>query len=522
MRGRRYSGHGVGQRDARSDPPGRRTAGHRRVHVVPADPRVASRYADRARDGTGLGDRHRRRPRCWSERLRDQTVLDERVARTHPRPSPSDRCRPARRDHRSRLAARRTCFVSGVDRRGSCRSPPTRVRTPRRVGTRRRSGGHARAAVGGGVGSPLGELDQDARHARARPAAQARERDRDRDGQGSRLPAGCSVSRRITEAIVGVTALVLLVLGLPLAIAVHRSILTSEVVELQASAARALTEVNVPLDPAQLDGITREPDAPPPFSVYTLDGNRIFGPGPAIADPATRVALSGVQASTTDHQIVVATPISDDTNEHVVGALRLTESLAETNHRSRVAWFVMAVFALAALALAWLIARRVARRLSQPVTELAAAAARIGDGPGTVERRKPSGIVEIDTLATALSDSSERVNEALARERRFSSDVSHQLRTPLTSLRLRLESARSADDRELISGALDDLDRIEGPAEPLPAFPRAARPPPPRVQLDKCPRQAADRWRARVSARGRELKITACEPIATRGSATSV
>jgi signal transduction histidine kinase len=330
------------------------------------------------------------------------------------------------------------------------------------------------------------------------------------------------VRRRITDAIVGVTALVLLVLGLPLAIAVHRSILTSEVVELQANAARALTEVNIPLDAGQLAGISREPDAPEPFSVYGLDGTRIFGGGPAAADSATRKALTGVQASATGGEIIVATPISDDTDERVVGALRLTESLAETNHRSRVAWVVMATVALAALALAWLIARRVAGRLSQPVTELAAAAARIGNGGGTVERIKPSGIEEIDTLATALSDSLERVNEALARERRFSSDVSHQLRTPLTSLRLRLESARSGDDPDLIAGALGDLVRIEGTVEHLLAFARDAMPTTSTVQLDDCARQAGDRWRDRASARGRELSVTTSEPIATRGSATSV
>src|SRR4029079_6822478 len=164
-----------------------------------------------------------------------------------------------------------------------------------------------------------------------------------------------AVRRRITNAIVGVTALVLLVLGLPLAIAVHRSILTSEVVELQANAARALTEVKIPLDAAQLAGISREPDATEAFSVYGLDGNRIFGEGPAAADSATRRALTGVQASTTGSVIIVATPIADDTDEHVVGALRLTESLAETNHRSRVDWLVMTAIALGALALAWLI-----------------------------------------------------------------------------------------------------------------------------------------------------------------------
>src|SRR3954452_19742356 len=372
------------------------------------------------------------------------------------------------------------------------------------------------------MGSPLGELDEDARHARSGLAPQARRRDRDRHRPRCRLPAGRSVRRRITQAIVGVTAVVLLELKIPLEIAAHRSILTSEVVELQASAARALTEVNVPLDPAQLAGISREPDAPRPFTVYSIDGTRIFGEGPITADSGTRVALTGVQASATGGQIIVATPITDDTDEHVIGALRLTESLAETDHRSRVAWLVMAIFALAALALAWLIARRVAGRLSQPVTQLAAAAARIGDGAGTVERVQPSGIVEIDTLARALSDSSERVNEALARERRFSSDVSHQLRTPLTSLRLRLESAQSLDNGDLIGGALDDLVRIEETVEHLLAFARDAMPTTSTVQLDECARQAADRWRDRVSARGRQLKVTASEPIATRGSATSV
>ena len=74
--------------------------------------------------------------------------------------------------------------------------------------------------------------------------------------------------RRITVAIVGVAALILVVLGIPLAIAVHQSILDSEVVELQATAARTLTEINVPLDVAQLEKVSHEPDAPPPFSVY--------------------------------------------------------------------------------------------------------------------------------------------------------------------------------------------------------------------------------------------------------------
>ena len=329
--------------------------------------------------------------------------------------------------------------------------------------------------------------------------------------------------RRITLAIVGVSAVILIVLGVPLAIAVHRSVLDSEVVELQVTAAKALTEIGVPLDRAQLQEASTESDAPPPFSVYSADGKLLFGDGPPIADAAVLEALDGTQSSRTRGAIVVATPITDRGSERIVGALRLTESLGETNHRSRMAWLVMAIFGLAAVALAWLIGNRVARRLSRPITDLAAAAADIGDGAvGAVHVDAPSGIAEIDTLSTALSERSERVNEALARERRFSSDVSHQLRTPLTALRLRLESTRDHPSPMVIDAALDDLARVDETVEHLLAFARDSIPMAATVQLDHAAREAANRWTERISARGRALSVVAPEAIATRGSAASV
>ena len=331
--------------------------------------------------------------------------------------------------------------------------------------------------------------------------------------------------RRITEAIVGVSALILLVLGIPLALAVHQSILDSEVVELQATAARTLTEIDVPLDPKELDAIGSEPDSPPPFSIYDATGNLLFGDGPPKADAAVLRALAGNPASATDNEIVVATPISDDTSERIVGALRLTESLAGTNHRSRIAWLEMAATALAALALGWLIAKRLARRLSQPVTDLADAATRLGDGGAITRPSASSGVVEIDTLANALADSSERINEALARERRFSADVSHQLRTPLTGMRLRLESARSAHDPQVIELALDDLQRLEQTVDHLLAFARDAIPVAATVRLDTAATQAVERWSPRAAAAGRTIAITAADPLdplTTRGSIASI
>ena len=330
--------------------------------------------------------------------------------------------------------------------------------------------------------------------------------------------------RRITEAIVGVAALVLLALGIPLAIVVHRLILDSEVVELQAVAARTLGEIQVPIDAAQLARIPSEPDAPPPFTVYDAAGHRVFGDGPPSADPTTARALGGETVSATDGQIVVATPLIDDATEKVVGALRLSESLAGADHRSRIAWLIMGSSAVGALAVGWLVANRLARRLARPVSDLAARASRLGDG-GPLEPALVSGIGEIDTLARALANSVQRVNDALARERRFSADVSHQLRTPLTGLRLRLEAAQEAqqaNDTMTLDGALHDLNRIEQIVEHLLAFARDEMPPTSTVRLDVAVLEAVNRWVDRAEAQGRRISLAAVGPLTAQGSSGSV
>ena len=328
--------------------------------------------------------------------------------------------------------------------------------------------------------------------------------------------------RRITLAIVGVSALILVVLGIPLALAVHRSILDSEVVELQAAAARSLTEIQVPLDPEQLAAVADESDRPPPFSVYGADGTRLAGDGPAQADAAVLRALAGDPASSIGDEIVVATPIFDDTDERVVGALRLTESLDGANHRSWIAWAELLATGLVALAIGGLIAKRLAQRLSQPVIDLASAAAHLGDGGALPRPTTSSGIAEIDTLASALADSSERINDALARERRFSADVSHQLRTPLTGVRLRLETARANQDLGLIGPALDDLERLEQTVDHLLAFARDAVPARSTVQLDDAASRAAQRWHDRAAALGRTITLTTAAPSSSEGSSASV
>ena len=95
-----------------------------------------------------------------------------------------------------------------------------------------------------------------------------------------------------------------------------------------------------------------------------------------------------------------------------------------------------------------------------------------GSGDGDFSARAGRfGIPEIDVVAEALDASAERIAELVAREREFSANVSHQLRTPLTALRLRLEEVAELDDpaerRAEAELALAETDRLDATIEDL-------------------------------------------------------
>ncbi len=102
---------------------------------------------------------------------------------------------------------------------------------------------------------------------------------------------------------------------------------------------------------------------------------------------------------------------------------------------------------VASLALAWYLANVMARRLSAPLIYLAAQAEQIGSGQVRAQV-KPSGIEEIDLVQEELARTGEKMARRLAAERQRSADASHQLRTPLTALSMRLEEIQMISSEE--------------------------------------------------------------------------
>ncbi|MFJ8140566.1 ATP-binding protein [Streptomyces sp. NPDC096013] len=163
--------------------------------------------------------------------------------------------------------------------------------------------------------------------------------------------------------------------------------------------------------------------------------------------PGTAEVLPAARAKTATHwgdgALEVTEPAERD--GRTVGAVRITYPTSDLTERLWRIWGFRAVLALAVLAVAAGLGALVARRLTRPLRQLNDMASRFSDGDLTA-RTPVAGPHETQTLARTLNQAGERLDTLIASQRIFVADASHQLRTPLTALRLSLDNIADGTD----------------------------------------------------------------------------
>ncbi|MGW7270110.1 ATP-binding protein [Streptomyces sp. NPDC054864] len=170
---------------------------------------------------------------------------------------------------------------------------------------------------------------------------------------------------------------------------------------------------------------------------------------------------------------------------------------------------IISAVALLAIIAAVLLAVRQANRLASPLTDLAETAERLGSGDPR-PRHKRYGVPELDRVADVLDGSAERIARMLTAERRLAADASHQLRTPLTALSMRLEEITVTDELDTVKEeatiALAQVERLTDVVQRLLTNSRD-----PRTgsavsfDLDEVVKQQLEEWRPAYRSAGRAI-----------------
>jgi signal transduction histidine kinase len=183
------------------------------------------------------------------------------------------------------------------------------------------------------------------------------------------------------------------------------------------------------------------------------------------------------------------------------GAVRITQSVEAVGRATRTSILGLVAVGGLVLLLGLGAGALIARQIARPLRRLDAAAARLGEGD--LHARVPvEGSAEQQGLARTFNEMGARLERLVDSQREFVADASHQLRTPLAGLQLRLEEARATGDPEEIEAALKEVDRLSAMVSELLLLSQAgeADAPAEAVDLGAAARAAAARFDGRVTA----------------------
>jgi two-component system, OmpR family, sensor kinase len=212
------------------------------------------------------------------------------------------------------------------------------------------------------------------------------------------------------------------------------------------------------------------------------------------------------RSSQTLGQQILATAVPILRDGRAIGAVRVTQSVASLHSAINRALAELALIALIVLALGLLAGALIAAQVGRPLKRLEAVARRVAGGD-LAARATVEGSSEQRSLAASFNEMTTRIVRLLGAQRQFVADASHQLRTPLTGLRLRLEEAKAVSDGRAgsdLDAAIAEVDRLSHTIEELLMLSRAgerhtAGSP---IDLDDLADDAVERWRPSALAAG--------------------
>lgn len=302
--------------------------------------------------------------------------------------------------------------------------------------------------------------------------------------------------RRLLISILGTVLIVILAFGLPLAVVAARLVRDEADRRLQ----READTIALDVEAGRTKPTTRLVD--PGIRVLLIDAT------------GTPTLLSGPAQGHGDDLVAEA---ETDTGRVV----RLEAPAGATDARTRRVLGVIGLAGLGAAGLSVVMAIVLSRRLSRPLDELAQASARLGAGDFDV-RAGHSGLPEMDAVADRLNASTEQLARMLERERHFSANASHQLRTALTALRIPLEELTLAQDRAEVR-ALTELvvhqaDRLQATIEELLVLAHGQTEPSRDYDAAAVIADRATAWRPVLARQGRLLEAPSTGPVPASGS----
>lgn len=167
------------------------------------------------------------------------------------------------------------------------------------------------------------------------------------------------------------------------------------------------------------------------------------------------------------------------------------------------AWALLGGLGVILIGSATLVADRLGANLVKPIRNLAATATRMGEGDLTA-RADPDGPPEIQEVGEAFNHLATRLEDLLIEEREAIADLSHRLRTPLTSLRLQAEKIADIEDRDHV---VAQVDRLEQSIDQLITATRSRGVDEGRCALDKVVEDRTVFWRVLAEEEGRSLTL---------------